>query len=196
MRSGEMGNGLPPFSTIVGIGHSYGTGVLTGASGGHPDAWDALVLTGDTGDLDAFAEIGGMGRQGLANEVDLGKWGYLSGAWTATMNQRQDQALFLHYPNYTDAALQALTDTKGETSIGQSMTTGLFFSLKRPDYHKPTLIVTGAKDQVACEWISRSSAESQVRLGATLLSCRDFPTRSRRRSSCFPESRMVILKLL
>jgi pimeloyl-ACP methyl ester carboxylesterase len=49
LRDGSIGNGVPTFSTVVGVGHSYGSNLLAGVAATAPNAFDILVLTGFSG---------------------------------------------------------------------------------------------------------------------------------------------------
>jgi len=62
LRNGQVGNGVPQFGKVVGVGHceanftgcwgliadvvAYGSFLLTGSAASYPEAFDQLVLTG------------------------------------------------------------------------------------------------------------------------------------------------------
>jgi hypothetical protein len=46
LRDGSLGNGVPAFSKVVGLGHSYGSNLLAGVASSSGDAFDQYILTG------------------------------------------------------------------------------------------------------------------------------------------------------
>jgi hypothetical protein len=49
LKDGSIGNGVPTFSTVVGVGHSYGSNLLAGVAATSGNAFDVYVLTGFSG---------------------------------------------------------------------------------------------------------------------------------------------------
>lgn len=140
---------LGAFGTKVAVGHSYGSNMLTGVAAMQPDLYDALVLTGFTGN----ATNGPLGLAGfgttIANVSYPERFPYGSD-YLSTPSVSADQMGFFHYPNYTQAALSQFTNTKGEYTIGEINTISGPLMLNRTSYTKPTFVVTGDYDAPYC----------------------------------------------
>ena len=143
LRAGSFA-GIPAFSTVVGVGHSYGSNLLVGLASTTPDILNATVLTGFTNN----ATSGPLGLAGfdstLANVAYPARFSELSNAYA-------DQQEFFHYPNYTQTALELFTTSKGEYSIGQLDSISGVLALPRKEYKKPTFVITGNNDAPYCQ---------------------------------------------
>lgn len=152
LRDGSFGNGVPQFSNVVGVGHSYGSAMMAGVASVAPDAFDVLVLTGFTANL--TASMGPLGLPGfdttIASVAYPARFPYGSD-YVSTPSVSVDQKEFFHYPNYTSDALQTFTTTKGEYTLGQTNSIGGPFSLTRDNFNKPTFIITGENDAPFCQ---------------------------------------------
>ena len=118
LRNGYLSD-LGSFSTVVGVGHSYGSNLLTGVASMNPGVFDALILTGFTNN----ATQGPLGLGGfdstIASVAYPSRFSNLSNAYVSTPSVSTDQKEFFHYPNYTQDALNLFTTTKSEYSLGQ-----------------------------------------------------------------------------
>jgi hypothetical protein len=149
LRSGSFPN-IPAFSTVVGIGHSYGSNLLTGVASVGPDAFDQIVLTGFSNNVTS----GPLGLAGfestIANVAYPDRFPY-GNDYLSTPSVSIDQKEFFHFPNYTQAALDLFTATKGEYTIGQVSSIGGPIALDRSNFSKPTFVITGNNDAPYCE---------------------------------------------
>ena len=149
LRAGSF-SGIPAFSTVVGVGHSYGSNLLVGLASTTPDILNATVLTGFTNN----ATSGPLGLAGfdstLANVAYPARFSELSNAYVITPSVSADQQEFFHHPNYTQTALELFTTTKGEYSIGQLDSISGVLALPRKEYKKPTFVITGNNDAPFC----------------------------------------------
>jgi len=150
LRDGSIGNGLPSFSTVVGVGHSYGSVLLAGVASVAPDAFDQIVLTGFT----ANSTNGPLGLAAfdstIASVAYPDRFGSLNSTYVITPSVSADQYGFFHYPNYTQSALDLFTNSKSEYSLGQSNSIAGPYMLNRTGFVKPTFIVTGENDAPFC----------------------------------------------
>ncbi|WVF65825.1 hypothetical protein IAT40_000562 [Kwoniella sp. CBS 6097] len=150
----QLRQGGPPVagthSKIVGVGHSYGSGTLVGVASIAPNTFDALVLTGYT----ANATMGPLGLAGMnptmANVAYPDRFGSEPNDYVTTAEVSADQALFFHYPNYTQSALDLFVKTKGEWTLGQQNTAPFHFFYDRSQYVNPVLVVNGEYDAPFC----------------------------------------------
>jgi pimeloyl-ACP methyl ester carboxylesterase len=149
LRSGSFPN-IPAFSTVVGVGHSYGSNLLTGLASVSPDSFDQLVLTGFSNNV----TMGPLGLAGfestIANVAYPDRFPY-GNDYLSTPSVSIDQKEFFHYPNYSQAALDLFTTTKGEYTIGQVNSIAGTIALDRSNYTKPTFVITGNDDAPYCE---------------------------------------------
>jgi hypothetical protein len=112
LRDGSF-SGISAYNTVVGVGHSYGSNLLTGVASVSPNSFDQIVLTGFSNNVTS----GPLGLAGFDSTIasvaypDRFQYGsdYLS-----TPSVSVDQREFFNYPNYTENALQLFTTTKGE----------------------------------------------------------------------------------
>jgi hypothetical protein len=153
LRSGSFPN-IASFSNLVGIGHSYGSNLLTGLASVGPDTFDQIVLTGFSNNVTS----GPLGLAGfestIANVAYPARFPY-GNDYISTPSVSIDQKEFFHYPNYTQAALDLFTTTKGEYTIGQVNSIGATIPLDRSNYTKPTFVVTGNNDAPYCRYRTR-----------------------------------------
>lgn len=154
LRAGSLPN-IPAFSTVVGVGHSYGSNLLSGVASVGPDTFDQIVLTGFSNNVTS----GPLGLAGfestIANVAYPDRFPYGSD-YLSTPSVSIDQKEFFHFPNYTQAALDLFTTTKGEYTIGQVSSIGGPIALDRSNYTKPTFVITGNNDAPYCEYSTPS----------------------------------------
>ncbi|KAK8861622.1 hypothetical protein IAR55_002445 [Kwoniella newhampshirensis] len=152
LREGSL-HDLGSFDTIVGVGHSYGSNLLTGVASTAPDAFDALVLTGFTanstnGPLGLFAF-----QSTIASVAYPARFSADANDYVITPSVSNDQTGFFHfgsYPNYTQSALDKFTTTKGEYTLGQQNSIAGPLALDRSNFTKPVFVVTGENDAPFC----------------------------------------------
>ncbi|ORY32493.1 Alpha/Beta hydrolase protein [Naematelia encephala] len=150
LRNGTLHN-LGKFDKIIGLGHSYGSVVTSGVPSIAPLAYDAIVLTGFSGNVTA-GPLGGPGiNANLANVVDKSRFGTLSNAYLISSSIYNDQIEFMHYPNCTDSTLNYFNSIKTEFSMGTLFTVYEPYSLSRSDYTHPVLVITGNMDAAFCD---------------------------------------------
>ncbi|WVQ64968.1 uncharacterized protein L199_003138 [Kwoniella botswanensis] len=149
LREGSLGD-IGSFDRIVGIGHSYGSALLTGVSALSPSTFDAIVLTGFSNNV-TEGPLGLFSFQSTIVSVAYPeRFAGYPNDYVITPSQTNDQIEFSHYPNYTQEALDSFTDTKGEFTLGQQYSVGFPFTLNRENYTHPVLVVTGENDGVFC----------------------------------------------
>ncbi|ORY29832.1 Alpha/Beta hydrolase protein [Naematelia encephala] len=149
LRNGYLSD-LGKWSKVVGVGHSYGSNLLTGVAAINPGVFDALVLTGFTNN----ATQGPLGLAGFSSTIASvaypSRFSSLGNDYVITPSVSADQLGFFHYPNYTQSALELFTTTKSEYSLGQQNSIAGPLKLNRSNYTNPTLVVTGANDAPYC----------------------------------------------
>lgn len=145
LRNGDLGD-LGSFSTVVGIGHSYGSNLMVGVASVSPAVFDALILTGFTYNA-TRGPLGTASFESIIATVTYPcRFSGLSNAYVTTPSISADQQVFFHHPDYTQAALSLFTATKSEYSLGQLDT----FVEPRKSFNKPVLVMTGENDGPYC----------------------------------------------
>ncbi|KAL8279035.1 hypothetical protein RQP46_008493 [Phenoliferia psychrophenolica] len=145
------------FSSVVGVGHSFGSAQLVGAAGVSPTVFDGLVLTGFAANStteplsslltfqNTIANTVANSTAGSTHDAD---WSALPNSYLITQSQAADQLAFFSYPNYTQAALDLFTSTKGTYTMGELMSmSNIALPLL---YTGPVQVVTGARDAPFC----------------------------------------------
>ncbi|OCF31655.1 hypothetical protein I316_06660 [Kwoniella heveanensis BCC8398] len=149
LRSGNLSD-VGQFGTVVGVGHSYGSNLLTGVASIAPEAFDALVLTGFTNN----ATMGPLGlfafQSTIANVAYPNRFASDANDYVITPSKAVDQTGFFHYPNYTNSSLDFFTNNKGEYTLGQQNTIAVPIKLSRTNFTKPVFVVTGEYDAPYC----------------------------------------------
>lgn len=148
LRSGGF-QGIQPFDTIVGIGHSYGSALLTGLASVSPTAFDQIVLTGFSNNATSgVLGVGGF-ESTIASVAYPDRFSY-GNDYIITPSVSIDQKEFFHYPNYTQSSLDLFTKTKGEYTLGQVNSINSVFTLDRSNFSRPVFVITGMNDAPFC----------------------------------------------
>ena len=145
LRSGALGG--PAFGTVIGVGHSYGSGVLLVEDAAHHDL-DGLVLTGmlhTTAPLHASARD--LFHQASEDELLGGR-----AQWPADYATHRPgyRSRLLEAPGRVEPAISAYNEAiKGTATIGEGDTLPQTYS---PELSRavsvPTLVVVGELDQL------------------------------------------------
>jgi pimeloyl-ACP methyl ester carboxylesterase len=100
LRDGSIGNGIPQFNKVVGVGHSYGSNLLTGLAASAPDAFDQLVLTGFSNNVTS----GPLGLAGfmstIAGVAYPDRFSSLPNDYVITPSVSNDQLGFFQYVHF------------------------------------------------------------------------------------------------
>jgi pimeloyl-ACP methyl ester carboxylesterase len=123
VRSGAIAS--QPFTSVVGVGHSYGSYTTLGLTAKYPADFDAAVLTGfspDTsGALLAFATTDLVIASGAVPE----RFAHLSNGYLTANSIVGNQAFFFRAPGF-DPDLLNLSESKKDTiAIGEFLTASL-----------------------------------------------------------------------
>ncbi|KAK4688823.1 hypothetical protein P7C73_g1273, partial [Tremellales sp. Uapishka_1] len=148
VRAGTLGD-IGAFSTVVGVGHSYGSALLTGVAAMSDTVFDALVLTGFTANQ-TTGPLSNIFQSEIASEAYPARFAGDANDYVSTPSVSVDQEAFFHYPNYTQSALDLFTTTKGEYTLGQFNSLGGPLMAKRPNFNKPVFVITGDNDAPYC----------------------------------------------
>ncbi|KAL2155381.1 hypothetical protein VTH82DRAFT_123 [Thermothelomyces myriococcoides] len=137
-----------PFSTVILVGHSFGSFLSAGLATQYPEDADALVLTGYSGQPD-------FSRMAVASWVSAGEWqperfgpdlarGYL------TLSEAAEREAAFYFADGSDPAVAA-ADFAGEDTVTAGEL-GALPGIAGPavGYAGDVLVVTGVEDVIFC----------------------------------------------
>lgn len=147
LRGGSIGSFK--FSTVVGVGHSFGSALTQGVTAAYPAALDAAVLTG-------FSVNGsGMAPFNLAQVPEIAalnqpyRFSGLPAGYLVVGSQAALQTTFFRAPGFDGAVLSLADATKGTVALGEYLTAGLTVA-PAPAFRGPLAVVDGHEDLGFC----------------------------------------------
>ncbi|KAF8901343.1 hypothetical protein CPB84DRAFT_1962051 [Gymnopilus junonius] len=141
IRRGRTGH---HFQQIIGIGHSYGSLLLTGIAAKYGNLLNVTILTGFTPYTGAFnTAVASFGLK-IAAEQDPSRFGSLSNSYMTISNE---QAAFFYFPHFDPNILRLATKTKDTATLGQLLTLSARVAT---NYTNSVFVVTGAEDFIYC----------------------------------------------
>ncbi|KAK6209299.1 hypothetical protein LQW54_006404 [Pestalotiopsis sp. IQ-011] len=147
LRGGSIGSSR--FSTVVGVGHSFGSALTQGVTSAYPTAFDAAVLTG-------FSVNGsGMAPFNLAQVPEIAalnqpyRFAGLPAGYLVVESQAALQTTFFRAPGFDGAVLSLADATKGTVALGEYLTAGLTVA-PAPAFWGPLAVVDGNEDMGFC----------------------------------------------
>jgi pimeloyl-ACP methyl ester carboxylesterase len=138
--------------TVVGIGHSLGSGTLAGVAAEYPQDFNAMILTGygaavspETLQLDKI-------YQQPARTVDPAKWGNLDPGYVTVVPWGVLEAGSLYPPDTTPAAAAAVARSQGTLSTTELATRpqGAAATAQAAKITTPVLVADGQYDRHYC----------------------------------------------
>jgi pimeloyl-ACP methyl ester carboxylesterase len=139
--------------TVVGVGHSLGSGTLAGVAAQYPRDLNAMILTGygatvssETLQLDTLYQL-------PARTVDPAKWGNLDPGYVTVVPSGVLQAGSLYPPATTPLALAVAQRTQGTLSTTELSTRpqGAAATAQAAEIKTPLLVADGQYDRHYCE---------------------------------------------
>jgi len=146
LHSGGVGD--KSYSTILGIGHSYGSIQLTAAAAAVPDQLSALVLTGFSANGTYVPQFQMSNAFSRANEIFPSRFSSLPGGYVVSGLPQSAQVNFFTYPFYDPGVAAYSVATSAPVTLGVLFTFGGLASPTR--FTGPVHVVTGARDWVFC----------------------------------------------
>ena len=146
LRAGHFGK---EYSTVIGVGHSFGSFITQGVTAAAPEAFDATILTGySVGVLSATNILLSAGLE-LANENQPWRFHNLPNDYLVLGSAVALQSGFYHFPGYDSDVFWLSHVTQGAITLAEFLSTT---SVQRPakGYTSPVAVVNGAYDFGAC----------------------------------------------
>jgi len=137
------------FSKVVGVGHSFGSIISQAVTAMYPNALDAAVLTGFSGNSTAVPTFISAGNLQIASQNQPYRFSGFNNSYMVTESVIGNQIQFFRAPNFDPLVLVEANANKGTVTIGE------FFSLMAStmpakNYTNPVAVVNGANDLPFC----------------------------------------------
>ncbi|EMC92428.1 hypothetical protein BAUCODRAFT_78619 [Baudoinia panamericana UAMH 10762] len=142
------------FSTVIGVGYSYGCYVTLGVAEQHPSTLDATVLIGASANLTGIPPFFLGLNAAIANQNQPERFGALDSGYLVPDSAISCQQAFFRSPNFDPAILAKVAATKQPLTLGEAISTPL--RLLPPfapasDYTNPVMVVNGEGDLPFCD---------------------------------------------
>ena len=138
-----------PVTSVIGVGHSYGSIVQLNNNLKYPDDTDATIITGLSSNLGFLSQTVLSNNPKIAAVHNPERFASLSNGYVVHADDTSISQPFLRYPYYSEEILQEVTENKGLYSIGQLLTLAGIFA-PAPGYTKPVDVVLGENDFTFC----------------------------------------------
>ena len=148
LKGGEIAS--TTFSNIVGVGHSFGSIQIVVLNAQYPGDLAAAVLTGfsTTGaGMPAFYTALNLS---IASSNQPRRFGRLANGSTVVDTMAGNEIAFLHAPNFPQANLVQLENTKGTFSMGELFSIQSIITARPVDFTGPIDVVIGENDLPFC----------------------------------------------
>ncbi|KAF2763623.1 hypothetical protein EJ03DRAFT_322631 [Teratosphaeria nubilosa] len=147
LRAGKYGNCA--FSTVVGVGHSFGSIITQAVTADYPSALDAAILTGFSVNSTGLPVFTIGNDFALANMNQPYRFGQLDNGYLVANTITNNQIAFFRAPGFDPVVLALADATKGTVTFGE------FFTTTAPtkpamDFTGPVAVVDGAEDLPFC----------------------------------------------
>ncbi|RDW59810.1 hypothetical protein BP6252_12897 [Coleophoma cylindrospora] len=147
LRAG--GIGATAFENVVGVGHSFGSGLTVSNTVDYPEDLDAAVLTGFSIDLSGQPIfVAGIGLDIAANNNPT-RFGSLPNGYMISSTVSNNQFGFFRAPNFDPLALWAAEATKQTFALGELFTNSLLGGIATK-FTGPVDVVNGENDVPSC----------------------------------------------
>ncbi|RDW63702.1 hypothetical protein BP6252_11247 [Coleophoma cylindrospora] len=149
LRSGRIGS--IPFSHVVGVGHSFGSGLTASNTVNYPSDLDAAVLTGfsvDSSGKQAF--WAGLNLEIAAYNTPA-RFDQLPRGYLVPSTVTSTQFGFFRAPDFDPLVLMASNAGKQTFTIGELFTNNLLAGLVATNFTGPVDIVDGEHDLDFCD---------------------------------------------
>ncbi|KAK3687592.1 Alpha/Beta hydrolase protein [Podospora appendiculata] len=151
VRAGKYVGSLGKPSSVVYVGHSFGSTISIQAIANDITAADGLVLTGYTLNSDVLngqgtAEISALR---IASSLNSHRWGQLDSGYVTQVDVFANVGAFFAAPDYDPAVANFAQQTRSPMGIVELITSQV--PVHPVGYKGPTLLISGQKDFIMCK---------------------------------------------
>ncbi|KAF3013573.1 hypothetical protein E8E14_011349 [Neopestalotiopsis sp. 37M] len=149
LRDGALGGNNGHFTSVVGVGHSFGSALTQGVTAAHPQAFDAAVLTGFSVNASGMSSFNLAQVPEIASINQPNRFAALPASYLVVGSAVALQTSFCHFPGFDPAVLALADATKGTVTLGEYFTTG---AVVKPaaNFTGPVAVVAGNEDLGFC----------------------------------------------
>jgi len=147
LRAGAFANDT--FSTVVGVGHSFGSIITQAITANYPESFDAAILTGFSVNSSALGVfITGL-NLAIASQNQPIRFAALNNGYLVSSTVISNQIGFFRAPGFDPTILNLAEATKATVTLGELFTTGAVTTVAS-NYTRPIAVVNGAEDLPFC----------------------------------------------
>ncbi|KAF7625333.1 Alpha/Beta hydrolase protein [Aspergillus flavus] len=147
LRQGTLGDRA--FSTVVGVGHSFGSILTQGVTAAYPKTLDAAVLTGFTLNSTGLPGFGLGLNAAIASETQPYRFSGLSAGYLVAGTPVSNQIAFFYDPGFDPEILSLADATKGSFTLGELFTLTHVLNATS-EFQGPVAVVAGNEDLPFC----------------------------------------------
>ncbi|KAK4499902.1 hypothetical protein PRZ48_008088 [Zasmidium cellare] len=140
----------PPFETVIGVGHSFGSAITQGLTAAHPTDLDAAILTGFSTNATGMPMFNLGQNPTIASLNQPYRFSSLNNGFFVVASPVSNQQTFFTYPNFDPHILSLADATKGTVTIGELFTAGSAVVKPAPKVTFPVAVVAGNEDLGFC----------------------------------------------
>ncbi|KAI5271244.1 alpha/beta-hydrolase [Aureobasidium subglaciale] len=137
------------FSTVIGVGHSFGSAITQSVTHNHPSTFDAAILTGFSGNQTAIAAFVTALNLQIASQNQPYRFSGLNNGYLVDYSAVSNQYGFFRSPNFDPAILAAGEAAKGTVTFGELFTQAAIAGVAS-NFTGPVAIVNGDADLPFC----------------------------------------------
>ncbi|KAF2168635.1 hypothetical protein M409DRAFT_65522 [Zasmidium cellare ATCC 36951] len=147
LRAGELEN--TTFSTVVGVGHSFGSVLTQAVTSTYPRSLDAAILTGYSLNSTGFPLFLTGVNLAIASEARPYQFSGSQNGYTVASTAISNQIGFFHAPGFDPAIVSLADSTKGTIAVGELLSTSAIVG-PALEFNGTVAIVNGIDDLPFC----------------------------------------------
>ncbi|KAI4727478.1 alpha/beta-hydrolase [Aureobasidium sp. EXF-10728] len=137
------------FTTVIGVGHSFGSAITQSVTANHPSTFDAAILTGFSTNQTAIAPFLTALNLQIASQNQPYRFAKLNNGYLVDYSAVSNQYGFFRAPNFDPLILAAAEAAKGSVTFGELFTQAAIAGVAS-NFTGPVAIVNGDADLPFC----------------------------------------------
>ncbi|CAD0086325.1 unnamed protein product [Aureobasidium vineae] len=137
------------FTTVIGVGHSFGSAITQSVTANHPSTFDAAILTGFSTNQSAIAPFLTALNLQIASQNQPYRFANLNNGYLVDYSAVSNQYGFFRAPMFDPLILAAAEAAKGSVTFGELFTQAAIAGVAS-NFTGPVAIVNGDADLPFC----------------------------------------------
>ncbi|CAD0109648.1 unnamed protein product [Aureobasidium uvarum] len=137
------------FTTVIGVGHSFGSAITQSVTANHPSTFDAAILTGFSTNQSAIAPFLTALNLQIASQNQPYRFANLNNGYLVDYSAVSNQYGFFRAPMFDPLVLAAAEAAKGSVTFGELFTQAAIAGVAS-NFTGPVAIVNGDADLPFC----------------------------------------------